>query len=144
MIDIFGYDIALDGAGQARVAINGELLLVSGTDTAIQDIILRLNTYIGTLFYDVEFGSRLPDWVYDDNSELGRIGFAAEVTRRLNEEPGIQPGSVYCEVSLWDDNAIVAETSFGLIGTDHTQNLVIQFDKKQKKLVVNDVKPKIV
>ena len=52
MSDIWGQDIALDASGQARVAANGELVLTEGVETGVQDVRIRLSTYLGTLFYD--------------------------------------------------------------------------------------------
>lgn len=144
MLNIFGQDIALDEAGQARVAANGEMVLTSGPETGVQDVVLRLDAYFGTLFYDKDFGSLLRDWVYDDNDELARIGFAAEVKRRLNEDPRIQPGTVTCSVTNWDELGIQAEASFRFIDTDHDQNLVLAYDKSKKEMVIQDANPAII
>ena len=55
--ELWGQDIALDDNGQARVAANGELVLTDGVETGVQDIKLRLFTRLGSLFYDLDFGS---------------------------------------------------------------------------------------
>jgi len=144
MTDIFGQDIALDESMQARVAANGELVLTVGTETGLQDVKLRLFTYLASLFYDKNFGSLLPDWIYEDNTEENRIGFAAEVKRRLNLDPRIQPGTVSCSVTDWDETSIQAEASFDFIDTDHTENLVITVDKPKKEMVIKDVDPAVI
>jgi phage baseplate assembly protein W len=144
MTDIFGQDIALDDDKQARMAANGELVLTDGTDTGVQDIVLRLDTYLGSLFYDKEYGSLVRDWVYEDNDELARISFAAEVKRRVNEDPRVQPGTVACTVTQWDETSIRAESSFHFIDTDHEQNLVITIDKSKKEMVIQDADPAVV
>ncbi|WP_419787206.1 baseplate assembly protein [Pseudodesulfovibrio sp.] len=144
MTNIFGQDIALDGDMQARVAANGELVLTDGTDTGVQDIVLRLDTYLASLFYDKGFGSLLRDWVYAENTEEARIGFAAEVKRRLNEDPRVQPGTVSSSVTHWDEKSIQAEASFAFIGTDHEQNLVITVDKSKKEMVIKDANPAVI
>jgi phage baseplate assembly protein W len=144
MTDIFAQDIALDETMQARVAANGELVFTDGPATGVQDIKLRLSTYLGTLFYDKEYGSLLPDWMYEDNDELARIGFAAEVKRRLNEDPRVQPGSASCAVTHWDELGIQAEASFRFIDVDHDFNLTIEADHSKKELVIKDANPAIV
>lgn len=144
MTDIFGQDIALDDDMQARVAANGELVLTDGPDTGVQDIILRLDTYLASLFYDKNFGSLLRDWVYAENTEEARIGFAAEVKRRLNEDPRIQPGTVACSVTKWDATSIRAESSFRFIDAAHSRNLVITIDKSKKEMVIQDADPAVV
>ncbi|OIQ51039.1 hypothetical protein BerOc1_02984 [Pseudodesulfovibrio hydrargyri] len=144
MTDIFGQDIALGHDMQARVAANGELVLTDGPDTGVQDIILRLDTYLASLFYDKGFGSLLRDWVYAGNTEEARIGFAAEVKRRLNEDPRVQPGTVACTVTRWDAASMRAEASFRFIDTDHEQNLVIAVDKSKKEMVIKDADPAVI
>lgn len=144
MTDTFAQDIALDETMQARVAANGELVLTDGPATGVQDIKLRLFVYIGSLFYDKRFGSLLPDWVYDDNTETARIGFAAEVKRRLNEDPRVQPGTVSSSVTQWDETSIQALASFAFIDTDHEQNLVITVDKSKKEMVIKDANPAVI
>ena len=72
MSDIWGQDIALDASGQARVAANGELVLTEGVETGVQDVRIRLSTYLGTLFYDKTFGCLLPDWFYEESTDSSR------------------------------------------------------------------------
>jgi hypothetical protein len=141
MTDLFGTDIALDASLAPRIAANGELVLCSGTDTGIQDIRLRLSTYLGTLFYDQQYGSTLPDWLHDENTDLARIGFAAEVKRRIGEDPRVVPGSVACAVTSWNELSMRAETSFRFMDTDHAYNLVITADNSKREMVIQDVDP---
>ena len=70
--DLWGRDIALDDAGQARIAASGELILTDGVETGLQDIRLRLFTRLGTLFYDDEFGSLVHDWILEESTEANR------------------------------------------------------------------------
>jgi len=144
MTNIFAQDIALDETGQARVAANGELVLTEGPETGVQDIKLRLSTYLGTLFYDKEYGSLLPDWMYAENDELARIGFAAEAKRRVNEEPRVQPGSVSCTVLLWDELSLQAEVQFSFIEENHAYNLIIEADHSKKEMVIKDANPAVI
>jgi len=144
MTDIFGTDIALDASLTPRVAANGELVLCSGTDTGIQDIRLRLSTYLGTLFYDQGYGSTLPNWLHDENTELARIGFAAEVKRRIGEDPRVVPGSVACAVTQWNELSMRAEASFRFMDTDHERNLIITVDTSKKEMVIQDADPAVI
>jgi phage baseplate assembly protein W len=144
MFDLFGTDIALDASLAPRIAANGELVLCSDTDTGIQDIRLRLSTYIGSLFYDQEYGSTLPDWLHDENTELARIGFAAEVKRRIGEDPRVVPGSVACAVTDWNELSMRAEASFRFIDEDHAYNLVITADNSKREMVIQDADPAVI
>ena len=86
---IYGEDILLDQSMQAVVRANGELAVSEGTQTALQDIKLRLFTPLGGLFYDSEFGSGLIEFVKDENTVTNRLALAAEVKRRSNMDPRV-------------------------------------------------------
>ena len=144
MPDIFAQDIALDPTGQAKVAANGELVLTDGPDTGVQDIRLRLTTYIGSLFYDKEYGSTLPDWVMDENTALSRLTFAAEAKRCIGEDPRVRVGSVSCAVTEWNEEHIRAEAAWTFIDEDHAYNLVIDVDRSKKEMVIKDADPAVV
>lgn len=139
--DIFGQDIALDDDMQPLIAANGELILTSGPDTGVQDIKLRITTYIGMLFYDKDYGSTARDWVMDESTETNRIGFAAEIKRCVHEDPRVQPSTVTSAVTFWDETSILCEVSWNFINEDHAYNLVIEVDRSKKEMVIKDVNP---
>ena len=139
MTDIFGQDIKLDDTMQAAVAANGELILTDGVDTAIQDIRIRLFTILGGLFYDVEFGSRVHEWINEENTPANRMAFESEIIRCVQKDPALIAETVVCRVTGWDDTGIRAELSGVLIGEDHPFNLVIQTDSSKMDMVIKDV-----
>lgn len=141
MTGIWGQDIALDASGQALVAASGEFILTEGVETGLQDIRLRLFTRLGTLFYDKAWGSLIHDWIFDENTEAGRIAFEAEVTLRVELDPRVQVGSVHTKVFRWDERAVLAEVAWTFIGEDQPFNLILHADKAVRELVVNDVDP---
>lgn len=136
--DLWGQDIALNEAGQARVAANGELVLTDGMNTGVQDIRIRLSTYLGTLFYDKTFGSLLPDWFYEDSTESSRAALCSELVMRTEEDPRVTPGSVSAAVLKWDDRQLMVRVSWRFINEDSPMNLVLQADKDVVGLVVRD------
>lgn len=140
MSDPWGQDIALDHNGQAKVAANGELVLTDGVDTGVQDIMLRLFTYLGTLFYDSEFGSLIPDWFYEESTKASRAAFVNEVARRVEMDPRVVLGSVKAKLLKWDGKSIDVEVFWRFIDVDHPMNLVLQYNKTVRELVVNGVK----
>lgn len=125
---------------QAKVAANGELILTEGVDTGLQDILLRLFTRLGTLFYDNEFGSLIPDWFYEESTPATRAGFLAEITRRVELDPRVVLGSVKAKLLKWDEKSIAVEVFWRFIDEDQPLNLVLQYDKSVRSLVVNGVK----
>ena len=136
--DIWGQDISLDASGQARVAANGELVLTEGVDTGVQDIRIRLSTYLGTLFYDKTFGCLLPDWFYEESTASSRAALCSELVMRTEEDPRVTPGSVSASILKWDDRRV----SWRFIGEDSPLNLVLQADKSTRELVVRDASPR--
>lgn len=136
--DLWGQDIALDESGQAKVAANGELVLTEGVETGVQDIKLRLFTRLGGLFYDLDFGSLLSDWFYEDSTATTRAGFLAEVTMRVEEDPRVVVGSVKSSLLAWDEKSLTVAVEWRFIGADQPLNLVLQADKSVKELVIRD------
>lgn len=137
--DIWGSDIALDAKSQAVVAANGELALTEGVDTGVQDIKLRLFTYLGTLFYDKSYGSRIFDYVYDENTEENRAAFLADVEMCVESDPRVAPYSVKASVVSWDEKQFSAAVRWNFIDVDQPRNLVMQANKATRELIIQDV-----
>lgn len=138
MSDLWGQDIALDADGQAKIAANGEIILTDGVDTGLQDVALRLFTRLGTLFYDLDFGSLISDWYYEVSTLLTRASFLAEVTMRIEEDPRVAVGSVKCKLLRWDEKSLEVLASWRFIGEDQPFNLVLSLDKTLGSLVISD------
>ena len=136
--DLWGQDIALADSGQAKVAANGELVLTSGVETGVQDIKLRLFTRLGALFYDLDFGSLISDWFYEDSTATTRAAFLAEVTMRVEEDPRVVVGSVKSSYLAWDEKSLTVAVEWRFINEDQPLNLVLQADKSVRELVIKD------
>ena len=136
--DLWGQDIALDDSGQAKVAANGELVLTSGVETGVQDIKLRLFTRLGALFYDLDFGSLISDWFYEDSTATTRAAFLAEVTMRVEEDPRVVVGSVKSSYLAWDEKSLTVAVEWRFINEEQPLNLVLQADKSVRELVIKD------
>lgn len=120
--DIFGSDIYMDDDFKPSILNNGELRLVTGTETILQDIRLRLITLKGTLFYDTTYGSDVPLFINDD--EIDNTSISSEVTRSLEADPRVEPYSVSTVIERnMDEISIVV--SFQLIGNDTPYNITI-------------------
>lgn len=134
---IWGQDIALDNEQQAKVLANGELALTDGINTGIQDVLLRLITPLGTLFYDPEFGSRLYECIKEDAAELLKISLPNEICRRLENDPRVVLGSVGSNVSSRQGIATL-QITWRFISDDQPNNLVLSYDKQIAKWVVEE------
>ncbi|WP_165064442.1 baseplate assembly protein [Desulfovibrio sp. ZJ200] len=140
--DLWGQDIALDASGQARVAASGELVLTDGVETGVQDIVLRIFTRLGGLFYDTSFGSLIHDWILEESTAANRAALEAEIIMRVEEDPRVVVGSVRCSVTRWDETSITAHVFWRFIDEDTPLNLVLRFNKLTMELVVEDVQPR--
>lgn len=140
MEDIFGQDIKLDANGQAMVAANGELVLTEGAETGVQDIQIMLETPLGSLFYDKDFGSLVHHWKKEENTLSNRMGFEAEVKRRINSDSRVRFGSASCKIRSWDENGIIADATWQFIENNHVYNFVIQTGDSME-MVMKDVNP---
>lgn len=139
--DKWGSDIALDEYGQAIVAANGELVLTENVATGVQDIRLRLFTYFGTLFYDKNYGSRIFDYIYEENTQETRAAFIAELELCVEQDPRVIPLSVKGAILKWDEKQLVASVRWNFIEHDQPFNLVMQANKNTKELIVQDANP---
>ena len=143
--DLWGQDIALDassaGLGQALISAAGELVLTDGVDTGVQDIRYRIFTRLGSLFYDQEFGSLVHDWILDENTASNRAGLEAELVTRIELDPRVTVGSVAARTLYWNERQLAVQVSWEFIGEDQPFNLVLQYNKSTKELVISDVAP---
>lgn len=139
--DIWGSDIALDEHHQAIVAANGELVLTEGVETGIQDIKLRLFTYLGTLFYDTKYGSRVFDYVYGENTADNRATFIAEVEMCVEADPRVVPHTVKASILKYDERQFIAAVRWNFIDIDQPYNLVMQANKEIEELIIKDADP---
>lgn len=137
--DLWGQDIALDGAGEALLAGNGELILTNGVETGVQDIRLRLLTRLETLFYDVNFGSLIYDWFFEESSPDSREALLAEIVLRVEQDPRVRPGTVWARVLSWDSCTVQVAVEWFFIASDQPSNLVLQADKVLHELLIKDV-----
>lgn len=140
--DLWGQDIALDATGQAKVAANGELILTDGVDTGVQDIVLRIFTRLGTLFYDTSFGSLIHDWILEESTGANRAALESEIIMRVELDPRVVVGSVRCSVTRWDETTLAMEVSWRFMTEDTPLNLVLQIDKNTMEMVIQDAQPR--
>ncbi|MBU1002799.1 MAG: baseplate assembly protein [Proteobacteria bacterium] len=124
--EVYGQDIRLGADFQALVAANGELVLSDGVQTGEQDVRLRLFTRLGTLFYDVNFGSLIHDWIHDENTSTNRLGLASELAVRVALDSRVEPGTVVSSVLSWNETGLVIQVAWTFIDEDHPSNLVLE------------------
>ncbi len=136
--DIFGFDILLDEDRRPVVAANGELAWCDGLAAAVQDIKLRVYTYLRGLFYDREFGSTIPDYIHDENTKANRLSLNAEVQRRIEMDSRVLAGSVTSKILKWDELGVMIEATWIFWETEEPQNMTITLTRPGRDRVVED------
>ena len=121
------------------VAANGELTWCDGLTAAVQDIKLRVYTYLKGLFYDQKFGSTIPDYIHDENTKSSRLSLNAEVQRRIQMDSRVLVGSVTSKILKWDDQGIMIEATWTFWDTEEPQNMTITLDRPAKGRIVEDI-----
>ncbi len=137
--DIFGGDILLDEDRIPIVAANGELVWCDGLAAAVQDIKLRVFTRLRGLFYDIDFGSTIPDYIHEDSTKLNRMSLNAEVQRRIEMDSRVLTGSVTSLILKWYDNGVHFFANWVFLDVEEPQNITITLQRPGAARVVEDV-----
>ena len=137
--DTFGGDILLDETRIPIIAANGELVFCDGLTAAVQDIKLRVFTYLHGLFYDYDFGSLIPDWIHEDNTKAERLGLVAEARRRIELDSRVLAGTVAAKILAWDELGIKIEAAWRFWDTPEPQNITITLERPGGRRAVEDV-----
>ena len=137
--DIFGSDILLDEDRLPIVAANGEMVWCDGITAAVQDIKLRVFTYLEGLFYDREFGSTIPDYIHEESTKSNRLSLNAEVQRRIQMDSRVLTGSVKSKILKWDELSIMIEATWVFWDTEEPQNMTITLNRPAKDRVIEDI-----
>lgn len=96
-------DIKLDVDWQLTQATNGDAPIVSDIDCLVQDIKLESLTQEGELFYDLEYGWSLLDFIQRDDDDLTRLEIKDRVRSKLEKRPEIDIESVRIEIEFNED-----------------------------------------
>ena len=118
-------DIYVDANLTPSVTVQGECVKVSGVDVINQDIRLRLQLPVGSLFYDVEFGSYLYLFINEENTAISRQALIAEIETRIDMDSRVIPLSVTASLISWDEKGITAKAEYKLYETETTEFLHI-------------------
>ncbi|MGL5253804.1 MAG: hypothetical protein ACRC9L_02100 [Brevinema sp.] len=114
-------DIKLEN-GEISLGLT-DFQLVSGSQCIIQDIITRLSTDIGALFYASSFGESILRFVHAPSSSASELKGA--ILRALQSESRIIPNSEDIAISISVDNHFLAEISFTLFDNPKPINLTL-------------------
>lgn len=96
-------DIKLDSSWQLTQAATGDAPLASGFDCVMQDIRLEAVSQEKELFYDLEWGWSLVDFVQSEDDDLTIIEIKERIRNKLERRETIDAESITIELNFKED-----------------------------------------
>lgn len=126
MTGLYDTDIQLDDQLQLTKATDGDAPLCSGLDCLYQNIILEAMTQPGDLFYDLDFGWGLYEFIQSEDSPLLRLEIAERAKSKLKKRDVIDAESIIINVNFQGDR-IYLHCAFAFFpeGMDRTLDVMI-------------------
>ena len=137
MTGLHDTDIRLSDHWQLTQAADGDAPLCSELDCLYQNIVLEALTQPGDLFYDVEWGWGLYEFIQSEFDELTRLEITQRVRSKLGLREVILPESIAVTLDLQNDILIV-RTSFQFAEENEPRQLNIVVDSVSVEVVSND------
>lgn len=131
---IYGSDIIFDKDFEVLPA--GDVSLTEGTGCLVQDIIHRLLTPKGDLFYNPDYGLDIYQYINDEENFLNRIGLIKEVKNTVQKDPRVKFGTVKVDIVGWDLNQLEFKVSFTPVNEKNPVNLLINYDQNNSSAEV--------
>lgn len=100
-------DIRLSDAWQLTQAADGDAPLCSGLDCLYQNIALEAVTQPGDVFYDLEFGWGMYDFIQSADSDLTRLEITERVKNKLRKREVIIPESIQVTIDFQEDKYLL-------------------------------------
>lgn len=100
-------DIRLSDAWQLTQAADGDAPLCSGLDCLYQNIALEAVTQPGDVFYDLEFGWGMYDFIQSEDSDLTRLEITERVKNKLRKREVIIPKSIQVTIDFQEDKYLL-------------------------------------
>lgn len=100
-------DIRLSDAWQLTQAADGDAPICSGLDCLYQNIALEAVTQPGDVFYDLEFGWGMYDFIQSEDSDLTRLEITERVKNKLRKREVIIPESIQVTIDFQEDKYLL-------------------------------------
>lgn len=100
-------DIRLSGTWQLTQAADGDAPLCSGLDCLYQNIALEAVTQPGDVFYDLEFGWGMYDFIQSADSDLTRLEITERVKSKLRKREVIIPESIQVTIDFQEEKYLL-------------------------------------
>lgn len=100
-------DIRLNNNWQLTQAADGDAPVCSGLDCLYQNIALEALTQPGDVFYDLDFGWGLYDFIQSEDSDLTRLEITERVKMKLKKREVILTESIRVRIEYHEDNFLL-------------------------------------
>lgn len=130
-------DILLTEDWSLTQAADGDAPLCSGLECLYQNIALEAVTQKGDLFYDLDFGWNLYDFIQSEDDELTRLEIVQRARLGLQKREIILPESIEISVDYSDD-AFRLHCSFQFTEESTARQLNVVIDAVSVEVISND------
>lgn len=130
-------DVKLDDDWQLTQATNGDAPIVNDTEAFLQAVRLEAITQEGDLFYDLEYGWSLLDFIYAAYDETTELEISERVRSRLARYGNIDPTSIVIKVDFREDSFYV-QAQFRFYTEEELREINIAVNSVQVEVVEND------
>ena len=117
-------DIRLNNNWQLTQAADGDAPIGSRLDCLYQNIALEALTQPGDVFYDLDFGWGLYDFIQSEDSELIRLEITERAKMKLKKREVILPESIRVRIE-YDDDSFLLYCQFTFNEENEPRNLNI-------------------
>lgn len=127
-------DIKVDDDWQITRAANGDAPLTGNEDEFLQSIRLESMTQERDLFYDLEYGWSLLDFVHSTDSKLTRTAIRGRVRTKMSRRDEVDISTLEVNVAFQDDR-ISIPISFQRKDTDRRYTFEVALDRIKMEVI---------
>lgn len=121
-------DIKLNDSWQLTQAATGDAPVATGFDCIMQDIRMEAMTQAGDLFYDLDWGWSLVDFIQSLDDELTVIEIAERVREKLEKREVIDSETISTDVRFEADSLKIFVT-FRFVGNSEIHSLSLSLNR---------------
>lgn len=130
-------DIKVNDDWQITRAASGDAPLCRENEEFIQSIKLESMTQEGDLFYDLEYGWSLLDFLHSTNNELTKVAIQERIRGKMANRPEIDISSLQVDVNFMKD-MIYTDILFRKKNADNTYLLKVALDRVRVEVITDD------
>ena len=128
-------DIKVDDDWQLTRAANGDAPVTASSEEFLQSIKLESMTQEGDLFYDLEYGWSLLDFLHTTESELTRTAIESRVRSKMGRREEIDITTLEVSTEFKND-LLYIDIRFKRYDSDNSYFLTIALDRIRVEVII--------